>query len=306
MSVSASVTALCAWLMTAYGALLVYDCGLQVFRVGPSLRNLSLAALGAAFWALDLPLALQAGIPAVPAAVLTGLAIVFLAGFVAYLIATALFVRRRPRTGWSWVLVLGAGLRQGRYPSPLLRSRLEVGRLWWQLPLTGWQRLDTAALTRTAALSVLPGRPQPHLNEAAAQRAGQARLLVVCGGQGPDERVPEAHAMRDYLVGRGVSAARIVVEDASRTTAENLAGARRLMQAARAAGAGPEPVPGADPDACVIVTNDFHAVRTYLLARQAGLACCAVVGKPTRAYYLVGSLARDYLALLYGAVARRP
>ncbi len=282
-----------AWCMVAFGLLLIYDCGLQVYRVGPSARNLSLAGLGIVIGAMWLPTAVGAAVPGSVQLFLTVSAVLFLAGFCIYLIATWRCAHLRPRGPWTYTVVLGAGLRQGRYPSPLLRSRLEVGRLWWHLPLEGFASLDLDGLTRTAAMSVLPHRPQPVIPAEGVEEAERTRYLVVCGGQGPDELVPEAHAMRDYLIGRGVPADRILVENASRTTAENLGNAQRLMTSRTAAD-------GGSPTGCIIVTSEFHAVRTWLWARRAGLDCRGVVGKPTRPYYLVGSLARDYLALLKG------
>lgn len=99
--------------------------------------------------------------------------------------------------------------------------------------------------------------------------------------------------MRDYLVADGVPEDRILIEDASRTTAENLANAKGLMESHSESN-------GLDSEGCIIVTSEFHAVRAWLWAWRAGLDCRGVVGKPTRPYYLIGSLARDYLALLKG------
>lgn len=287
------VSSVSAGCMIAFGLLLIYDCGLQVYRVGPSARNLSLAGMGIIIAGIWMPVAIGAALPGSVHLFLTAASLLFLVGFGVYLAATWRCAHLRPRGRWTYVIVLGAGLRQGRYPSPLLRSRLEVGRLWWHLPLDGATSLDVGALTRTAAMSVLPNRPQPVLAAEGVKEAEQARYLVVCGGQGPDELVPEAYAMRDYLVARGVPAQRILVEDASRTTAENLENAQALMASRTQAD-------NASTDGCIIVTSEFHAVRTWLWARRAGLDCRGVVGKPTRPYYLVGSLARDYLALLKG------
>lgn len=47
-------------------------------------------------------------------------------------------------------------------------------------------------------------------------------LAVVSGGQGEGEDITEAEAMADYLTAHGIDSARIVQEDRSRTTHENL------------------------------------------------------------------------------------
>ena len=47
-------------------------------------------------------------------------------------------------------------------------------------------------------------------------------LAVVSGGQGEGEDITEAQAMADYLTAHGIDSARIMQEDQSRTTRENL------------------------------------------------------------------------------------
>lgn len=82
------------------------------------------------------------------------------------------------------LLVLGCGLRGDR-PSLVLTYRLD------------------------AALAYLEANP--------------GTLCFVSGGQGEGESIPEAHAMRAYLVSRGIPEERIVVEDKSMSTRENFA-----------------------------------------------------------------------------------
>ncbi|MEA4944428.1 MAG: YdcF family protein [Propionicimonas sp.] len=85
-------------------------------------------------------------------------------------------------------------------------------------------------------------------------------FIVVTGGQGPQEDVPEAVAGRDYLLARGVADDRILVEDRSTSTEENF----RFGQAVLA--------PYWRPELKVaFVTNEFHVWRAQQLAWQAGL-----------------------------------
>lgn len=293
--------------MVAFGLLLIYDCLSLAIRVGLGHRYLSAPFIGLALCAIY-GLALAGCVPhGFPTSFLIGAAVLFLVGFCAYLIGTLLCVQIPPRRNWSYVVVLGAALRQGRIPSPLLRSRLEVGRLWWQLPCgTPWRQ--ARRLTAIASASVMPKAPAIEI-PAGGDEAARGRRFVVCGGQGPDELVSEAQAMRTFLVEKGVPASCILLEDLSRTTQENLVNAKRVIDEAER-GSQNEQMPTADralSDAagagrapCLVVTNDFHALRTWLWARRAHLDIAGVIGKPTRFYYLVGSLPRDYLALLKG------
>lgn len=157
------------------------------------------------------------------------------------------------RTGGSdFVIVLGAGLRpDGRVP-PLLASRLERGREVW------------AALDR---------------------RAGDLRpLLIVSGGKGDDERMPEASAMASYLIARGFPAELLLLEDQSRSTEENLVLSKAIMDELR---------PGAR---ATVVTSDFHAFRAALLARRLGIRG-QVTGARVARYYRPSAVLREFAAV---------
>ena len=85
--------------------------------------------------------------------------------------------------------------------------------------------------------------------------------VIVSGGQGPDEPVAEARAMRDYLAERGVDPERILQEDRSHNTWQNLNYTLRLMEEH-----------GLDPDGgVVVVSSGFHLTRVRMLwGRAAG------------------------------------
>jgi uncharacterized SAM-binding protein YcdF (DUF218 family) len=157
------------------------------------------------------------------------------------------------RTGGAdFVVVLGAGLRPDGAVTPLLANRLNRGREVW------------AALDR---------------------RAGDTKpLLVVSGGKGDDERVSEASAMAAYLTARGVPADRLLLEDKSRNTEENLLFSKAIIDEIR---------PGAR---VTIVTSDFHAFRAALLARRLGLRG-QVAGARVAGYYRPSAVLREFAAV---------
>ncbi|MFF0434800.1 YdcF family protein [Streptomyces sp. NPDC004327] len=171
-----------------------------------------------------------------------------------------LYGRMGIRRDADYVVVLGSGLLGGRRVPPLLASRLDRGR-------------------------------QVYEKLAALREVDRTPVLITSGGQGPDEQLPESHAMADYLVERGFPADRVVREDRSRTTEENMLFSKALMEAER---------PGAE---CVIVTNNFHAFRAALLARKTGVKG-QVVGSPTAAYFWPSATIREFAAvfLQYKAV----
>ena len=98
-------------------------------------------------------------------------------------------------------------------------------------------------------------------------------LLVCCGGQGADEDRPEAHAMADYLLSKGVPESDIRREDQSTTTRENLIFGSTIVF---------EDYPAAP---ILISTNDYHALRTALLSRDLKLDA-RVLSAKTAKYYV--------------------
>ncbi|CAG6390785.1 YdcF family protein [Streptomyces cocklensis] len=187
-------------------------------------------------------------------AAVTGTAVA-LTGYVAFLflcfvVYAFLYGRLNPPRRADYVVVLGSGLAGGATVPPLLASRLERARAV----------------------------------HARQSRRGRQPVLLTSGGQGPDEKVPESHAMADYLVERGVPAELIEREDRSTTTEENLRFSRRIMESA-------------NPDyRCVIVTNNYHAFRAALAARRAGVRGY-VVGSPTAAYFWPSAMIREFAAI---------
>lgn len=120
-------------------------------------------------------------------------------------------------TGRRWIIVLGAQVR-GRKITDSLKRRLDC------------------------ALAYLTEHPDVH--------------VIVSGGQGKGEEVTEAYAMAQYLENAGIDSGRIVQEDASVNTLENLKFSGKLIE---------------DADAPVgIVSNNFHVYRGCRYAKHAG------------------------------------
>lgn len=79
--------------------------------------------------------------------------------------------------------------------------------------------------------------------------------VVVSGGQGPDEHISEARAMADYLMEQGIEQERILLEDQSHNTVQNLTLTRQLLDEL-----------GYDLEQdIVVVSNGFHLTRVRML-----------------------------------------
>lgn len=84
-------------------------------------------------------------------------------------------------------------------------------------------------------------------------------LVVVSGGQGPDEPDTEANGMERFLRAGGF-AGTILKEDRSHNTFQNLTNSKRTLEEA-----------GYDlTGGVVIVSNDFHLARARMLAGRVG------------------------------------
>lgn len=82
--------------------------------------------------------------------------------------------------------------------------------------------------------------------------------VIVSGGQGANEPIPEAEGMYSYLVEHGIDGSRILKEDRSTNTHENLKFSAELFDKKN--------------DSVVIVTNGFHVFRAEKLAAGQGYA----------------------------------
>ena len=87
-------------------------------------------------------------------------------------------------------------------------------------------------------------------------KAHPGTRAVVSGGQGTGEDVTEAQAMEDYLITQGIASYRIIKEEASTTTQENLKFSKRYMNCGEAD--------------VGIVSNNFHLYRACAYARRLG------------------------------------
>lgn len=140
--------------------------------------------------------------------------------------------------------------------------------------LKGTQPSDTLARRLDTALAYAEENPDA--------------LILVSGGQGPQEEVPESHAMRDYLLARGVDESRILVEDRSTSTHQNFLYSKPILDERF----------GEDNYTLVFATNDFHILRGYLNAEAVGMT--DVHGLPYRSliYTAPPNYMRESLALL--------
>ncbi|MDO4169957.1 MAG: YdcF family protein [Lachnospiraceae bacterium] len=144
----------------------------------------------------------------------------------------------------DYIVVLGAGVI-GRRVTPLLAARIERG------------------------IELLRYNPNA--------------VMIMSGGQGPGEDIPECEAMAAYAIEKGVDADRIIKEQKSVSTEENLLFSRKLMHK--------------DNPKIVIVTTAYHVFRALILAKQQGIKCVGF-GAKTKWYFTLNALIREFVGYL--------
>ena len=107
---------------------------------------------------------------------------------------------------------------------------------------------------------------------------------IVSGGQGSNEPVSEAQGMYDYLVKRGIEPGRIVLEDKSVNTEQNIRFSKEFLQA--------------DADKVGIVSNNFHVFRAVKLAKAAGYRNVVGIAAPATAFYLPNNMLREFFGVV--------
>lgn len=85
-------------------------------------------------------------------------------------------------------------------------------------------------------------------------------VIIVSGGQGRREDIPEALAMERYLIDKGIAKERIIKEDKSTSTYENLIFSKKILDERFET-----------PYKLAIITNGFHIFRAAGMAERLGL-----------------------------------
>lgn len=157
--------------------------------------------------------------------------------------------RSKPEPGADYVIVLGARVKGERVTANLAR------------------RLETA---------------YDYLGENPGTKA------ILSGGQGAGEDISEAEAMRRYLEQKGVAPERLILEDRSENTDQNLSYSMEKMEDSQAS--------------VVIVSNDFHIFRAIHIAKKKGMQNVQGYGASTKWYTVPNMYVREAFAVVKYAV----
>lgn len=146
--------------------------------------------------------------------------------------------------GLDYLIVLGAQVYE-RGPSPVLAYRLD------------------------AAVRYLSENPDT--------------VCIVSGGQGANEPFSEAQGMADYLIANGIEKERILLEDQSRSTVENIVNSMEFFDA--------------ETETVGIVTNNFHVFRATGIAKKQGIVNVCGICADANLWYLPNNLLREFFGV---------
>ena len=164
--------------------------------------------------------------------------------FVVYIV----FIEILPhRMNFDFIIIHGCGLRNGDTMSRLLTNRVDK------------------------AIEVF-------------NKCGRKPILIPSGGQGPDETISEAQAMKKYLLEHGVPEDKIVPEDRSTTTIENLRNSKGIIDAY------------AGNRKTALVSSSYHIYRCLRFAKEIDMKCVGI-GAKVAFYYWPSAVIREFVAV---------
>lgn len=147
----------------------------------------------------------------------------------------------------DYVVVLGSGLR-GDQVSPILANRLDKAYDY----IKNYNEID----------------------------------VIVSGGQGKDELISEAQAMKNYLIKKGVEPRKIILEDKSTSTIENIKYTKKIVKQKK------------DIDKTILlVTSDYHIFRSKMIANGFEIDNIGISSKSS--FFLrVNYITREYFTII--------
>ena len=168
------------------------------------------------------------------------------------IVADVIAARYEPEPDKDFLIVLGCGFRKDGSPSPLLRGRLD--------------RALRFAEKQEAA-------------------TGTAPIFVTSGGKGPDEVCSESACMKRYLLEQGVPEERILEEDRSTDTFENMKYSKAQIWKVNPQGK------------VAFATTNYHVFRSGLYARRVKMRAVGM-GADTKWYFWPNASVREFVGLL--------
>ena len=168
------------------------------------------------------------------------------------IVADAIAAKHEPRYDKDYVIILGCSMQKDGKPTPLLRGRID-------------RAIEFAKKQK--------------------EETGKDLIFVTSGGKGPNEPISESECMKRYLLEQGIPEERILEEDKSTNTFENMKFSK-------------EKILEISPSAKVAFsTTNYHVFRSGLYARRNKLRAVGM-GAKTKWYFWPNAAVREFVGLL--------
>jgi uncharacterized SAM-binding protein YcdF (DUF218 family) len=112
-------------------------------------------------------------------------------------------------------------------------------------------------------------------------------VIVVSGGQGPQEDIAESLAMERYLLRKGIPREKIIKEENAASTCENFTFSKKLLDEHFNRSY-----------SIVLITSEYHVFRAGSIAKQAGFTDVSNCHSNTKWYTLIPSCLRECVGVL--------
>ena len=113
----------------------------------------------------------------------------------------------------------------------------------------------------------------------------EGAYIIVSGGQGDNEVRSEASAMKEYLCERGAPEERVIVEERSRNTVQNIRYSFEIIEKE-----------GLSGYTVVSVSNAFHIPRIILLCDRMGHESVPALAEDPDQRFIFATLVREYMS----------
>lgn len=111
--------------------------------------------------------------------------------------------------------------------------------------------------------------------------------IICSGGQGPGESIPESKAMAAYCEKKGIAKDRILLDEKSTTTIQNLEYSKDILENLHA-----------QNEKVIIVTSSFNILRAKIIANKMGINA-DYIGSNSKFRFNLNYSVREFGAILY-------
>lgn len=118
-------------------------------------------------------------------------------------------------------------------------------------------------------------------------------VCILSGGQGRDEPMTEAQCMYDALTDLGIDKTRLLLEEESTSTQENMEFATAIIEEQNL------------PRQIAVITNEYHQYRAALIAEKLGYTECCAVSAPSQKILLPTYFLREIFGVAYLTLTSR-